>query len=100
MATGIRQAGYVAYAGEAFRAGKSAFTAAPSDPLGLQSMAVDRAQIDVVTRQSPDSDAGPWHPDKLNGYTDSTRHTQNRTSSDIGATGGLNLTYHQAPAVW
>lgn len=27
-------------------------------PLGLQSMAVDRAQIDVITRQSPDSDAG------------------------------------------
>ena len=59
MATGIRQAGYVAHAGETFRAGKSAFTGASSNPLGLRSLAVDKAQIDVVTRQSPDSDAGP-----------------------------------------
>ena len=59
MATGIRQAGYVAYVGETFRAGKAAFTAASSNPLGLRSMADDRAQMDVVTRQSPDSNAGP-----------------------------------------
>jgi hypothetical protein len=59
MATGIPQAGYVAYAGETFRAGKAAFTAASSNPLGLRSLAVDRAQIDMVTRQSPDSNARP-----------------------------------------
>ena len=51
MATGTRQAGYVAHAGETFRAGKAAFTGASSNPLGLRSLAVDMAQVDVVTRQ-------------------------------------------------
>ncbi len=39
--------------------GKAAFSAASSNPVGLRSLAVDRAQIDMVTRQSPDSNAGP-----------------------------------------